>query len=432
MSDYMFMLESHLTSHQNRALSVVVNSAQEAGLNLFLSGGAARDMFGGFPVRDLDFVVEGNPQKLVKALQKGGGAVSATDEVRKQIECLFPSGVTVGIAMSASEKYAKTGGKAQITPAPIYDHLRSRDFTVNAIALSLGRGSRGLLIDPTNGMSDLNQRELRAISNHGLYDNPSRILRLVRLQVRLGFAIEARTQQQYANARKAEVEKYITPADLRMELLRSAGEPNPVELLKAMEREHLLPLFSPALAGAKVNHAGFQKLQKGMQLIPYGVDFHVDWLGLFLLLFTEKLSVKERATLVKATGLTKQDLNLWQRLEPRAKKLERLMMSPKLGKASQVYATLSAAPGDEILYLLCRSEKRLVLDRLRNHLQKYLMTAHEVTDADIIAKGGQPGTLKFEAIRRDFIAGRLDGRIRKPAPPPVPEPVPVAAVRRFN
>ena len=69
MSDYMFMLESHLSAEQFRVVGEMQELAAAAtGLNLFLTGGAMRDMLGGFPVRDLDFTVEGNPAKLVKVM----------------------------------------------------------------------------------------------------------------------------------------------------------------------------------------------------------------------------------------------------------------------------------------------------------------------------------------------------------------------------
>ncbi|MDQ6707059.1 MAG: CCA tRNA nucleotidyltransferase, partial [Acidobacteriota bacterium] len=75
----------------------------------------------------------------------------------------------------------------------IYDDLRRRDFTVDAIALSLNRGSRGLLVDPVNGLADLERRELRTAYPLAFSDNPARLLRLVRLHHRLGFTIEERT-----------------------------------------------------------------------------------------------------------------------------------------------------------------------------------------------------------------------------------------------
>lgn len=432
MSDYMFMLESHLTGSQSRVLSKVAAAAQDTGVNVFLSGGAVRDMLGGLPIRDLDFVVEGQPAKLVKALVKNGAKLVDSDELRKQSELRFPEGVPVSVAMSRYERFTKTGGKPQISPAPIYDHLRSRDFTINAIGLSLNKGSRGLLIDPTNGVGDLQTRELRTISNYAFYDEPARLLRMIRLQVRLSLTIEPRTLSHYQNSREAGVEQHIPSTALRNELIRAASEPNPGEVVAAWDREGLLTLFSPSLTGAKINTAGFQKLQKAMQLIPYGVDLHLNPLGLFLILLTEKLSPKERLKLIKTAGLLKPELTLWKNLEQRAKKLEKAVASAKLKKASQVYALLSASPGDEVLFLLCRSQQRLVLDRLKNYLQKYLVTAQEVTEADVVAKGGVPGTPKFETIRQSIVFGRLDGRLRKPAPPPMEVPVAAPAARRFN
>ena len=102
--------------------------------------------------------------------------------------------------------------KPQVSPATIQEDLRGRDFTSNAIALSLNKASRGLLLDPMNGLADIERRELRAVTAYGFYDDPARLLRLARLRVRLGFTVEERTRMQVANAREAEVEEQISQA----------------------------------------------------------------------------------------------------------------------------------------------------------------------------------------------------------------------------
>src|SRR6516164_6266666 len=191
MSDYIYMLESHLSPDQSRVAEDVQSAAAQANVNLFLTGGAMRDMLAGFRIRDLDFAVEGNAIKVAKAVAESTGAKTLSiDEHRKSVELLFPAGVTAQIAMSRAEKYARTGAKPQISPATIQEDLRGRDFTCNAIALSLSRASRGLLLDPMNGLADIERKELRAVSTYGFYDDPSRLLRLVRFKVRLGFTIE--------------------------------------------------------------------------------------------------------------------------------------------------------------------------------------------------------------------------------------------------
>ena len=68
MSDYIYMLESHLSPDQNRVVEEVQAAAGLANVNVFLTGGAMRDMLAGFRIRDLDFVVEGNALKIAKAL----------------------------------------------------------------------------------------------------------------------------------------------------------------------------------------------------------------------------------------------------------------------------------------------------------------------------------------------------------------------------
>src|SRR5438093_2019432 len=200
MSDYLFMLENHLSTDQNRVVAEAQAAASLANFSLFLAGGAMRDMLGGFQIRDLDFVVEGNPSKLAKTLvDRAGARVLALDERRRTMELVFPSGVTAEIGMSRQERYAKGGGLPQVTPATIQEDLRRRDFTVNAIALSLNRASRGLLLDPMNGLADLERKELRTFYPTALYDDPARLLRLVRLKLRLGYGVEERTQSQYEN-----------------------------------------------------------------------------------------------------------------------------------------------------------------------------------------------------------------------------------------
>src|SRR3954469_4464218 len=219
MSDYMFMLDSHLTGEQSKALSEVRDAAEEAGLNLFLTGGAMRDMMGGFPIRDLDFTVEGPDLRLAKSLAETKGAeIVSINDARKSAETRLPGNVQASLSMAREERYHKPGGKAQIQAGSIHDDLRGRDFTINAIALSLGKASRGLLLDPCNGLGDLARKELRSVTNHALYDDPSRMLRLIRLRTRLSFTVDERLMAQYKNAREAKLEGKISPSMLEGEL----------------------------------------------------------------------------------------------------------------------------------------------------------------------------------------------------------------------
>ena len=424
MGDYMFMLESHLSGPQLQALSHVQNAAADANLAIFLTGGAMRDMAGGFPIRDLDFAIEGNPNKVAREIvHRSGAKIVSSDEHRHVIEMIFPGVISVELGMARRESYPKPGGKPVVTPASIHEDLTRRDFTVNAIALSLSKASRGLMIDPNNGQGDLERRELRAISHYSFYDDPSRILRLIRFKVRLGFTIEERTLQQYQNAREAGMEEKIGSQVLLEELRQIAEEPSASEIIKALEEEKLLGLFSQALGAGKLDLGGLQKLQKARQLVPFGVEFRPDNFGLLLYFLAENLSAKEKAAFIKASAIPKSAAAAWQSLESRARKLERELKGAKLQKASLLYQLASNAPPELMLYLLLRSNQRIVQDRIRNYLQKYLPAAQEITDREIEQMGLKPGTPKFMKAKEAAIATRLDSRPKKPAPveePPVP------------
>jgi len=431
MSDYMFILESHLSPEQGVVLSAVQAAAGDANLSLFLTGGAMRDMLGGFPIRDLDFTVEGPALKFAKDLARRNGVeVVSTDDHRKSADLLFPNGVRCEISMARHEKYGKPGAKPQVTPATIHEDLRGRDFTINAIALSLNRASRGLMIDPTNGASDLERKEIRAISNYSLYDDPVRMLRLIRFRARLNFTVDERTWRQFQNAREAGMEKYIPERALYTELRHIALEPSPGDVLKALEDENLLSLFCPGMSGAKLNLAAFQKLAKAKAMIPFGAAFPVDWYAISLYCMTQLLTPKEKAALIANTKMSKDEAAPWQKLEASTKKLESALKSARLNKASQVYDVLRKAPGDHVLLLHLKSPHRLVQDRIKNYFSKYLPTVIEVTDAEVTqASGLEPGNPKFAKAREERIAAHLDGRIRKPAPPPEPEPAPPQPMR---
>ena len=434
MSDYIYMLESHLSTDQNRAVEEVQAAAAQANVNLFLTGGAMRDMLAGFRIRDLDFSVEGNAPKVAKAVSDRGGAkIVAEDEIRKTTELVFPSGVTAQVAMSRQEKYARSGAKPQVTSCTIQEDLRGRDFTCNAIALSLNRASRGLLLDPMNGLADIERRELRLTNAYGLYDDPSRLLRLERFRVRLGFAVEERTQMQVANAREAEVEKLIPPRVFFEELKRISSEDSPAEILKALEEAKLVSLFSPTLGGPKSNLQGLAKFEKLAKLLPDDPKTRAARQGPFFYVLTEKMNAKEKQALIKAIEMRKPEVDLWQKLEGRAKKLETALRSARIRKASQVYFLVAGAAADEVLFVMYHSGVKPVQERMRNYFQKYLPAIQEITPEEWAAVDAKAGSKRNKA-REEFMADRLDRRVRKPVlpPPPPPQPVepPRSAMRR--
>jgi tRNA nucleotidyltransferase (CCA-adding enzyme) len=383
-------------------------------------------------VRDLDFTVEGSALKLSKILeQKYGATIVSTDELRKSVEMVFPGSVRAELAMARTEKFAKSGARPQVAPATIHEDLRCRDFTVNAIALSLNKASMGLPIDPTNGVGDIERKELRTIHNYSFYDDPVRMIRLIRFKVRLGYTIDERTRMQYDNAREAEMLARITPEGLGAELRHMAGEPLSADLMRTLEEEKLTELYSPSLTGAKLNLVNFTKLQKARQMVPFGTDLKMHSMPLFLSVLLEELNAKDRTALIKNAALERGEVAAWQKLEGSSKKLERDLKADKLKKASQLYQVLIKAPGEQVLWLMVYSAQRLVQDRIKNYFEKYLPLSQEITDEMVGLTGVTPGTPKFHKAKEEMILKHLDARPKKVEPPPeTPPPPPMSSFAR--
>src|SRR5258705_11037192 len=185
MADYIYTLETRLSPDQQKAVTLVQDVAKAADMNLYLTGGAIRDIITGFPIRDLDFTVQGNALKPQKELERAGAVIGHADDENKSLLLTLPGNVRSEIAMARSERFEKTGNPPHILPATIIEDLRRRDFTVNAMALSLNEGSRGLLMDPFNGAADIEAKLVRVLHHYAFLEDPSHLIRAIRFAARL-------------------------------------------------------------------------------------------------------------------------------------------------------------------------------------------------------------------------------------------------------
>jgi tRNA nucleotidyltransferase/poly(A) polymerase len=298
MADYIYLLEHRLSAAQQAALLAVRQVARAKGLTVFLVGGAVRDMTSGSPVRDLDVVVQGNALKLKKDIEKAKGILSGENETFQVVFARFPGGVRVAIGSTVTVSYPKPG-KPVVKPANILDDLRRRDFTANAMALSLNEGSYGLLMDPLNGVADIENRELRLVSNYGFIEDPARMIRAVRFSARLGWQMDARTLERYETGKK---EGYIAAMDAfhrGYETEEIFHEEDPLRVLRRLEGEGWMKHLFPALSSAKANAAELDRLRESqMQLVVQGI--HPDAATANFPYLTAKMAPKDVAVLKRS------------------------------------------------------------------------------------------------------------------------------------
>src|SRR5256884_6385587 len=142
MPDYMFLLESRLSPEQRAVMLRVQELSGALGFNVYLTGGTVRDLVTGASLRDLDFTVEGNPSKIAHELEKGGAKILHEDEKLRHVELLFAGDCEGSISAARDDHYVRPGTRPEIRWSTIMEDLRRRDFSLNAIAISLNPASR--------------------------------------------------------------------------------------------------------------------------------------------------------------------------------------------------------------------------------------------------------------------------------------------------
>lgn len=160
----------------------------------FLVGGAVRDLLRDADTVDLDLAIEGDAVAAAATIaERLGGEVRRHD--RFGTATVRADGLTADLATTRREHYPRPGALPEVEPAPLAEDLARRDFTVNAMAVSLAADELGRLHDPHAGLPDLRGGALRVLHYRSFEEDPTRLLRAVRYEVRLGLAMEDATER---------------------------------------------------------------------------------------------------------------------------------------------------------------------------------------------------------------------------------------------
>ncbi len=187
-------LEATLPGPMRAILWRAAQLAGEHGWQIYLVGGYLRDLLLKLPDYDVDVSVVGDAVSLARWL---AAEARASVEVYERFgtATLYPEGVRghIDFVTARHEWYEAPGALPSVRPGSIYDDLARRDFTINAMALTVTLQGVGPLLDPHGGLPDLEARLIRVLHDRSFLDDPTRIFRAVKLAVRLGFTVEPHT-----------------------------------------------------------------------------------------------------------------------------------------------------------------------------------------------------------------------------------------------
>lgn len=243
------VIDKHLSS---RTFGLVCEAADELGLEAYVIGGYVRDIFLRRPSKDIDIVAIGSGIELAKAVSRKLGRNARLSIFKTFGTAQVKLGdIELEFVGARKESYTHDSRKPIVEDGTLEDDQNRRDFTINALALCLNASRYGELIDPFDGIGDMERLTIKTPLNPDITfsDDPLRMMRAVRFASQLGFDIDPLTFE--AIERNKERIEIISKERIIDELNKIILSPRPSVGFVLLEASGLLPIIFPELHALK-------------------------------------------------------------------------------------------------------------------------------------------------------------------------------------
>ncbi len=362
------------------------------GLLCYLVGGPVRDLLLGVPLRDLDVSVEGDATALAADLAEELGGKLTTHR-RFGTATVKLSGDQVDLVTARKEVYLRPGALPKVSPGTIIDDLARRDFSINAIALPLSATQSGIL-DPHGGVDDIGRSILRALHPASFIDDPTRMLRAVRYEQRLGFSLEDSTFDDLRDALASGAMATVSGDRWRHELDRILDEAHPGDALVRAVELGILAKINPGLtrsdAIARISAAPNAGPGSYLAALVYPLS-QVEGEA-----FIRRLKLpKQRAKLVRDT--------IWLRESERS-------LKKTVSTASKLVALLDGVDPEAVGAVAILTDDPRIRQGLDRYIAEFRSVSPRLTGEDLLAMGVTQGPEVGELLAR-LLDSRLDGLV---------------------
>ena len=405
------LVENALPAPLLQLIQKASQMAAQMDFSLYVVGGFVRDLLLGTPTLDLDLVVEGNAIALARRLQKkvGGRVTShARFGTAKLIldEQAFPIPY-LDFVTARTEFYEHPTALPQVERSSIKQDLHRRDFTINTLAICLDPDRYGELLDFYGGEQDLRRKLIRVLHSLSFVEDPTRMLRAARLERRLGFRLEERTEELIGNA--LDLLDRTTGARISHELRLILEEAAPEEALCRLDELGVLAQIHPGLRCDGWLMDKCRLLRRALKTKSWeledGERLVVE--TLYFVLLTYRLSARDLESLVKRLKIAGEDAAL-------LRQVNRLLFSTselvKEHRPSAIYRLLKHYSTPAIFALWMATDSEAVRERLELHHRTLRFVEPEIDGDYLKAMGLRPSPL-FGHILSALRDARLDGEV---------------------
>ncbi|MBN2480569.1 MAG: HD domain-containing protein [Bacteroidales bacterium] len=236
----------------HRIFQLISEIVTEQKVSCYVIGGYVRDILLRRPSKDIDIVVVGSGIQLARSVAKHAGKKGAVTVFRNfGTAMLRYDDLEIEFVGARKESYSHDSRKPAVENATLQDDLNRRDFTINALAVSLNRDNFGAVLDPFQGLSDLNQKIIRTPLDPDITysDDPLRMMRAIRFAAQLDFSIEKKSLQAITkNRQRIEI---VSRERITDELNKIILTHRPSKGFMYLDKTGLLPLVLPELSRLK-------------------------------------------------------------------------------------------------------------------------------------------------------------------------------------
>jgi tRNA nucleotidyltransferase (CCA-adding enzyme) len=386
--------------------------ADEVGTKAYVVGGFVRDLLLRHENLDVDLVVEGDGIAFAERL-----AVRLSAKVtghRKFGTALLslPDGFKVDVATARTEYYEYPAALPTVEHSSIKMDLYRRDFTANALAVCLNGARYGELLDFFGGQQDLADKSLRIIHNLSFVEDPTRILRAVRFEIRFGLHPSRHAEQLIANAVQMGLLDKLAGPRIWSELALILQEAHPYAILQRLDALGVLRAIHPRLVLSGATEGRFQRVAE--VLTWYGLLYldaqPVSWLVYLLILLEERPGVEARAILRRLAPPPRLFASIARDLT-RLRNLARQVQRAREASPSRMYRWLAEASLEVVLALMAVVKRPELRKGIGDFLQVKGRVRPLLRGDDLQALGIRPGPV-YRDILNSLLYARLDGQVQ--------------------
>jgi tRNA nucleotidyltransferase (CCA-adding enzyme) len=405
------LLESSFSPKVCGLLRRIGAKAQALGMKAYIVGGAVRDILKGESNFDLDISVEGDAEVFVQNWNEPGcrGVVHGR---YKTGTITFPDKQKVDIATARREFYEYAAAIPEVSSDSLKQDLARRDFSVNAMAVSLSEGDWGTLIDFHGGRRDLKEGILRVLHNLSFVEDPSRVLRGVRLEQRLGMKFEDNTLRLVRNTIKGGLLGKLSNARVRAEVEINCKDRVPQKIAVRMQELGIWEALFPGLRFGPIAVKKLEYLRKILFLTKKsGTSFKdQEWLAYIVIIFSE-VSASVRLAAMDRLNFTSQERGILTACFASLQPIEQFFGPRKMFKNSEVYLYLKQYEPVPLLYCMAATKRRSIRRWVALHMFSFVPLKGELTGKELLAMGCSSGPWMGE-ILEGIRLGRMDGKYK--------------------